>query len=295
MSIATKNGRELRPHNARTFLVPSTENLPSYEPMMAAYHSAFAAELRAMIDWLPIREGDRVLEIACGDGAYTPWLAARVGPKGAVTAVDISPAYLRVARAASIRSNVAARIGHVAAPIESLPLPHDTFDLVWCAQSLYSLPDQAEAIRTMAAHARPGGTVAVFDNDTLHQLLLPWPVDIELAVRRAEFEAFSEEGKDPNTYYVSRNLIGLFHTAGLTTIQSRSFATTRQAPLGVSERAFLTAYFDNLSDRVKDRLDPKTRDQWIELIDPKSNRNMIDRADFSLTCLDHVVIGVKAS
>ena len=128
--------------------MPSVE-LPDYEPLLASYHHAFGAELRAMIGELPIREGDRVLEMACGDGAYSPWLAERVGPSGIVVAVDVSPDYLRIAHDESTRSATAARIAHVAAPIERPPLPDDTFDLVWCAQSLYSLPDPLVAVASM--------------------------------------------------------------------------------------------------------------------------------------------------
>jgi ubiquinone/menaquinone biosynthesis C-methylase UbiE len=273
--------------------VSPTEELPSYEPLLAAYHNAFAAELQAIVASLPIGDGDRVVEMACGDGAYTPWLAARVGAKGTVTAVDVSPSYLEVARAVSARSNVAARIGHVAAPIEQLPLPRDSFDLVWCAQSLYSLPDQVEAIKTMASLARPGGTVAVLDNDTVHQLVLPWPVDIELAVRRAEFEAFGEEKKPADTYYVGRWLTRLFREAGLIEIQARSFTTTRQAPLGAPERAFLVAYLDELRERVANRLVPQVHERFLELADPHADAGLVNQPDLTLTCLDHVVLGRK--
>ena len=103
--------------------MPTTAALPDYEPLLAAYHRAFAVELRAMVACLPIREGDRVVELACGDGAYSPWLAHRVGPSGVVVAVDVSPAYLRVARAVSSTTAFAARVAHVAA--------------LWSSSSLY--------------------------------------------------------------------------------------------------------------------------------------------------------------
>jgi len=269
------------------------DDLPAYEPLLAAYHSAFASELQAMVAALPIREGDQVLEIACGDGAYTPWLAARVGPRGTVTAVDISPAYLRAARAVAGRSSVASRIKHIAAPIEQLPLSHASFDLVWCAQSLYSLPDQRSALKTMANLARPGGWVAVLDNDTLHQLLLPWPIEVELAVRQAEFDAFRAEAKPPETYYVGRWLTGLLHEAGLDPVQARSIASVRQAPLGAPERAFLIAYLDDLRERVEGRLDPVMRARFLELTDANADTGLVNQKNLAFTCLDHVVSGLK--
>src|SRR5690242_10059537 len=80
----------------------AADGLPTYAPMLAAYHRAHAAELRAMIAELPLRLGDRVLDMACGAGTYSVWLAERVGPHGTVVGVDISPAYLARAR---VRAN----------------------------------------------------------------------------------------------------------------------------------------------------------------------------------------------
>ena len=204
-------------------------SLPAYEPRLAAYHIAFEDALRSIVAGLPIREEDKVVEMACGDGAYSAWLAEKVGRDGFVIAVDISPDYLLVARAAMVRSNVAARIGHVAAPIERLPLVPGSFDLVWCAQSLFSLSDQPRALKTMAGLVRPGGMVAVLEDDTLHQILLPWPVDLELAIRRAEYEAFADGGKPPEAYYVARHLGRLFREVGLDRVQSQAFAATAMA------------------------------------------------------------------
>lgn len=273
--------------------MPTTAGLPDYQPMLAAYHRAFSAELQEMVASLPIREGDRVVELACGDGAYSPWLARRVGPSGIVVAVDVSPAYLRVARAGSSTSPFASRVAHVAAPIERLPLLLDAFDLSWCAQSLYSIDDQLAAIRTMAALVRPGGTVAVLEDDTMHQVVLPWPVEVELAVRAAELEAFADEAESPRRYYVGRHLVELFHDAGLAEVHARSFASTRQVPLGAAERAFLIAYLDRLRERVADRLKPATRATFLELVDPDADAGLVNQADLTMTILDHVVTGLK--
>src|SRR4051812_38665309 len=120
--------------------------IPSYEPMLAAYHRAFAPELRAMVGTLPLSEGQAVLDMACGDGVYSPWLAERVGPTGRVVAVDVMPEYLDLARKTAASSPLASIIEFTAAPIESLPFDEATFDLCWCAQSFYSLPDPVEAV-----------------------------------------------------------------------------------------------------------------------------------------------------
>src|SRR5690242_19356768 len=75
------------------------DDLPAYAPMLAAFQRAHAAELRRMLADLPLRPGDRVLDVACGEGVYTCWLAEHVAPDGLVNGVDLSAAYLARARA----------------------------------------------------------------------------------------------------------------------------------------------------------------------------------------------------
>jgi SAM-dependent methyltransferase len=72
--------------------------LPAYAPTLLAYHRAFERELRGLIAGLPLRRGDRVLDLACGDGVYARWLAERLGSSGRVVAVDRSAAFFVLAR-----------------------------------------------------------------------------------------------------------------------------------------------------------------------------------------------------
>lgn len=269
--------------------MPDAETLPDYAPMLADYHRAYAKELRAMVAGLPIREGDRVLEVACGDGVYSRWLAERVGPTGSVTALDVSPAFLDLAG----KNTAGHRVGFVAAVAERLPFADDTFDLVWCAQSLYSLPDPVEAVRLMRRVVRPTGVVAVLENDTMHHVLLPWPVEVELAVRAAELAGFVENSDQPRKYYVGRQLNEVFRKAGLQDCRKSTWATTRQYPLDPEERGFLGRYLTDLLERTRPRLEPTMRAWFESLADPRSRAYLLDQPDLSVTCLDHVVRGTK--
>lgn len=273
--------------------MPDADDLPDYEPLLAAYHEAMAAELRGMVEALPIADGAKVLDLACGDGAYTGWLAGRVGARGAVVGVDLLPAYLEAARAAARRGPRAEVVGFVAARAERLPFADDTFDLAWCAQSFFSLPDPAAALGRMARVVRPGGIVAVLEADTLHQVLLPWPIEVELAVRRAELLAFVAESDRPRKYYVGRLLLPLFRAAGLEAARVRTYAADRQAPLGRAERDYLGHYLRGLRRRVAPHLDAPTLAAFDRLADPDTPGRLLDRPDLAVTFLDRVVWGVK--
>src|SRR6266536_5522111 len=89
--------------------IEAPTDLPDYAPMLTAYHRTHAAELRAMVGDLPVRAGDCVLDMPCGDGAYTVLLAEKVGSSGSVVGVDLSASYLELARARADQSAEAAR------------------------------------------------------------------------------------------------------------------------------------------------------------------------------------------
>ncbi len=120
--------------------------LPDYASQMAAYHSAFASELRAMIESLPVADTAKVLDVACGDGTYSRWLSLRFGPRGGIWGVDVSPAYLKEASRNTDHGPSPDRILYTVADLNRLPFPAGSFDLAWCAQSLFSLPEPVEAL-----------------------------------------------------------------------------------------------------------------------------------------------------
>jgi ubiquinone/menaquinone biosynthesis C-methylase UbiE len=200
--------------------------LPAYAPLLKTQHRAFEAEFRAIVGSLPVRPGDCVLDLACGDGAYTRWLAEAGAD---VVAIDLSRAFLEDAHREVRPEFTIDRVRFVQGDSRRLPLADDRFDFVWCAQSLYSLPDPLETLQEMRRKAKPGGFVGVIENDEFHHVLLPWPIEIELALRRAELVAHVERSRKPRKYYVGRQLLELFHAAGLSECRQRTWTFDRRA------------------------------------------------------------------
>ena len=268
------------------------DSLPDYARLLDAYHRAYAAELSEIVGTLIMRPGDRVLDLACGDGLYARLLSDRAGRTGTVMAVDLSREWLDFAQSKRFDDGVSP-VRYCQASAEQLPFADHSFDLVWCAQSFYSLPNPRLAVREMARVARPGGVVGVLENDTLHHLLLPWPVEIELETRVAELQAFTNETSRPAKYYVGRRLSAEFLRQGLEHIGEKTWATTRQAPWSEADRTFLTEYFDNLRQRIAPVLNREALarfDAWLGVDDGHS---VLDRPDFTTVCLDRLCWGIK--
>jgi ubiquinone/menaquinone biosynthesis C-methylase UbiE len=271
----------------------STGSLPAYDQQLAGFHLAFERELQAILDELPLRAGDRVLDLACGDGFYTRRIAERLGPSGAVTGVDINQAYLAEARSEASRHRVEASIDFVAASFDKLPFPDGTFDVVWCAQSLYSLPEPVVAIRHMARAVRPGGLVAVLENDTLHQVFLPWPVSLELPLRAAELQSFREGHGNSSKYYVGRRLPAVLAAAGLEPLRMTTHAFDRQAPLENAEHALLQGYLEEVEQRVAPHLEAPLLQELRQLVEPGSPTHLLRRPYLTMTWLNVLAFGRK--
>ena len=265
--------------------------LPAYAPALAAYHRAYERELRVMVGDLSISPGSTVLDLACGDGAYLDLLATS-DRTTTVTGVDVDENFLEVAQK---KCHEGTRMSVIKADAAALPFDDESIDLVWCAQSFYSLPDPRLALREVRRVLRNGGRVAIFENDTLHHMLAPWPVDLEIALRQAEYEAFQKESEDPKRFYVARNLPKLCRKSGLTPLSVRTYAHNRWFPFTDDERTFFYWYFNKLKDRVQPYLPSHFTDHLDRLIDPQSDSSMLNLVDTVITCLDHVIVAEKAT
>lgn len=233
----------------------------------------------------------RVLDLACGDGFYTRRIAGRLGARGSVTGLDLNLAYLAQAREEAARHRGRARIGFVAASFDRLPFADGMFDLVWCAQSLYSLPDPVTAIGHMARMLRPGGVVAVLENDTLHQVLLPWPVELELPLRAAELRSFLEGSRNSGKYYVGRRLPALLAAAGLEPLRMSTHAFDRHAPLGDAERELLQCYLEEVVERVAPHLDAALLRELRQRVEPDSPRHLLRQPHLTMTWVNVLALG----
>jgi ubiquinone/menaquinone biosynthesis C-methylase UbiE len=274
-----------RPHYKENRRVPRSRKLPAYATNLLAHHRAFGPELEAMIAHVPLEPGSRVLDLASGDGVYSQWLSDRGAQ---VIAVDLSTAFLDLAQDQLDEELQDGQVQLVKADVKRLPFPPDSFDLAWCAQSLYSLPSPVQALRAMTHVIRPGGYVAVIENDEFHHVLLPWPVEVELALRQAELQAFSKKTDRPQKFYIGRQLRKVFREAGLTGFQQVSRTIDRQHSLNDADRKYFATYLDDLHKQAKPHLEPKTLQRLEQLLDPASPSYMLDDPDFTATCLNRV-------
>jgi SAM-dependent methyltransferase len=104
-----------------------------------------------------LRPGMRVLDVACGVGTVTCWIAEQVGASGAVVAADISPAQLAVAQATWAECDGLPPVEYIEASAYDTGLPAESFDLVYTRLLLCHLNRPEDAIAEFYRVLKPGG------------------------------------------------------------------------------------------------------------------------------------------
>ncbi|MFP4107049.1 MAG: class I SAM-dependent DNA methyltransferase [Phycisphaerae bacterium] len=105
-------------------------------------------------DMLALKVGQSLLEVGCGTGKTTAWLAAQVAP-GRVTAVDFAPEMVARASAKGIDADFACL------DVCRDRLDQSRYDVILCFHSFPHFRDQPAALSNFARALKPAGRLIV--------------------------------------------------------------------------------------------------------------------------------------
>jgi len=126
---------------------------------------------RFAVDLVPLRAGQKVLDLAGGTGDLARLFARKVGATGTVVHTDINLAMLAAGRDKLIDAGVA--LPTVQCNAEALPFPSRTFDLVSIAFGLRNVTRKEVALGEMRRVLRPGGAAIVLEFSKVAAPLAP--------------------------------------------------------------------------------------------------------------------------
>ena len=123
--------------------------------------------------------GQDVLEVGCGRGGGSEWVARTQGVKS-MTGMDLAGSAVRLCRA----RHHAANLTFVQGDAEKLPFPDASFDVVLNVESCHHYPSLTTFFREVARVLRPGGRfcVAVYGNQSSLRRFRQSPANTELKV-----------------------------------------------------------------------------------------------------------------
>jgi ubiquinone/menaquinone biosynthesis C-methylase UbiE len=104
-----------------------------------------------------LREGERVLDVACGTGVVTRLAAAQVGTEGHVVGLDLNPGMLARASSPPESAGVEWREGDAGA----LPFDVTSFDALFCQLGFQYFSNRQQAAREMYRVLKPSGRLVV--------------------------------------------------------------------------------------------------------------------------------------
>ena len=239
-------------------------------------------EARTLIADLGLPAGSCGLDVGCGVGLYTLWLAEAVGPEGRV--VGIEPTAERVEAA---RELVGGRLDKGRLELRqgdgtALEMKDQSLDWVWCGDVLHHILETEAALREFRRVVRFSGRIIIKESQVLSAMFLPGHPELERRIQLAEIERTREEGGGRSFQERRQTTLASLRAAGLTEVSMRSYLIERRAPLGASDRGYIqkTVFERNWGERLRGLLRPEDRALRSALCDPDSPRNVLRSADY---------------
>ena len=202
----------------------------SFTPRMRGF---YGGQIREVEDILAQKPGASILEVGCGLGTESLWLALQ-GAK--VSAIDLRQDRVNTARAR--RSVLEKETGRAVTCTFDLGTfldvnDREPVDIIWMEQAFHHLEPRRDVVRKTSELLKPGGHLIISEANALNPLL-----QLELLIRRGIPRVAMQEGPDGRNhpYGVERvttagALTRMFEQVGVQRVSVRHFRVFPNRPL----------------------------------------------------------------
>jgi len=204
-----------------------------------------------------IKKGWSVLEVGCGSGTMTSWLAEQVGKRGRVVCIDNSPAQVlateRLAKKMGLKQVECHELS-----VFDLDQIKEKFDLIYLRFVLIHLDDPLDALIKIKSRLKTSGRIVV--NDMLNSCSFCYPNSSAFDQRRKIMEQFCiKNGRNPN---FSLTLPSMLKKIKLKITNESVFQPLLITPIN---RKLLTLFFYEVKDKLIS-LNILTKEEWETLV-----------------------------
>jgi ubiquinone/menaquinone biosynthesis C-methylase UbiE len=174
--------------------------------------------------FLGIKPGQRIVDVGCGTGDFTLYLARLSGGRSKILGIDKSENSIETAVAETRKAGLSKTVSYKVGDVHDLPVEDGYSDLTCCRTLLMHLVNPVRAIREMARITRTGGSVAALEGIFGERRASFYDPSDEKFSRLAKrgLEAWFNgihklEGKE---FRIGEQLPGIFKKAGLYKIRA---------------------------------------------------------------------------
>jgi ubiquinone/menaquinone biosynthesis C-methylase UbiE len=173
-------------------------------------------------NFLGLTPGMKIVDVGCGTGDFTRYLARLISGKCAIIGVDIRAANIRTAEKQTKKEGLAGKITFRKGDVYNIPVEDGWADLVCCRTLLMHLTDPVKAVQEMGRVARKGGTVAAFERGRFPDVVYV-PNDerlTKIAIKLSESYVDGVRKLERKHFDIGNRLPTIFHEAGLREIMA---------------------------------------------------------------------------
>lgn len=179
------------------------------------------------LKYLGIEEGNSVVDIGCGTGSFTRYLARAINRKANFYGIDLDKKYLDFARNLSIQERLENNIQYIYADAHALPFEDNSIDNIVDFTTLVNLKDPKKYLKECMRVLKKGGRVStssfLFNYQAPERLktiegeekLTKFNEVIQEILKK---EIFAKVSNQMNDYYIY-SMVELFQTAGIRNIE----------------------------------------------------------------------------